>query len=129
LLQTVEGLVEFANMSRKSRINDQQSQWAESSILFLTVFREERRSSRQLMYQPVLGVSQGEDCVNRSGLDNRAESFIIINPGSLSEPTKYPTSLISVQRPICMKFVLENPLSGDNIGLGRTRNEIPVMII
>ena len=83
----------------------------------------------KLMDRPIPGMSQSDDYANCSRLDNRAECFIIINTGLLSKPAKNPASLVSIQRAISMKFVLENPFTGDNICLGRTRNEVPSVVV
>jgi hypothetical protein len=83
----------------------------------------------KLMDRPVPGMSQREDGANRGWLDNGAESFSIINTGTLGETAKNPSSLVSVQRAISMKFVFENPFTGDHICLGRTRDEIPSVVI
>ena len=83
----------------------------------------------KLMDRPVPRVSQSNDCANSSRLDNRAECFIIINTGLLSKTTKNLASLVSFQRAISMKFVLENPFTSDNIGLGRARNKVPSLVV
>jgi hypothetical protein len=83
----------------------------------------------KLMDGPILRVSQGEDSANSSGLHNGAECLIVIDAGTLSEPAKNPASLIPVQGAISMKLVLENPLPGDHICLGRPGNKFPSVIV
>ena len=80
------------------------------------------------MNRPGTRECQGEDSAHGSRLHNRAESLIIINPWTLSKATEHPTSLVSLQRAMCLEFVLEYPLVGDNIGLRRTWNQIPRVI-
>ena len=51
----------------------------------------------KLMNQPILRVCHRDDCANSGRLNNRAEGFIVVNSGALSESLKYPTSLVSLQ--------------------------------
>jgi hypothetical protein len=83
----------------------------------------------KLMNRPIPGMSYGEDCANSGRLDNGTESFIVVDTRALSEATKDPTSLVTVQRAISMKFMFENPFSSDHVGLGGARNEIPSLIV
>jgi len=83
----------------------------------------------KLMNRPIPGMSYGEDCAYSGRLDNGAESFIVVDTGTLSEAAKDPTSLLTVQRAISMKFMFENPFSGDHVGLGWARNEVLSCII
>jgi hypothetical protein len=48
--------------------------------------------------------------------DHWSESAIVGHSRPLGEATKNTTSLVALQEPIGMKLVLEDPLSGDNIG-------------
>jgi hypothetical protein len=54
--------------------------------------------------------------VNCHGLQNGAESLIIIDVETLCEPMKNPSGLVSLGCPIDLELVLEDPLGGDNIG-------------
>jgi hypothetical protein len=126
LFQTVEGFVEFADVVRESSISkasglravDSFSQGAvKKGILHI-----------KLMDWPVSGMSQGEDCSDSGRLHNRTECFVVIDPGALSESTKYPAGFVAVEGAISMEFVTKNPLSSDNIGLVRTLNQIPCVI-
>jgi len=82
----------------------------------------------KLMNGPILGVCEGYDCANSGQFDDRAESFVIIHAGSLSEPSKHPTSLVALQRTISIELVFEYPFASDHIGFGRAGNMIPSMI-
>jgi hypothetical protein len=83
----------------------------------------------KLMNRPIPGVSYSEDCADSGRFDNGTESFIVVNTGALSEAAKNPTSLVSIQRAISMKFMFEDPFSGDHVGIGGPRNKIPSVIV
>jgi hypothetical protein len=69
--------------------------------------------------------SKGQDGANCCGLHNGAESLIIINVGTLCEPTKNPAGLLTLECPISLEVVLEDPLAGDNIGATGAQNQVP----
>jgi hypothetical protein len=73
-------------------------------------------------------MSQSKNSPDSGGLDDRAESFIVVDTGLLGETTEHPTSLVSVQRAISMELVFENPFPGDHIGLVRPRDRIPSVV-
>jgi len=83
----------------------------------------------ELVDRPILGVCQSEYSTNSSGLDDGAECLVVINTGALSEAAEHPTSFVSVQGPVSVKLVFENPFSSDHVCLSRTRDEIPSMIV
>jgi hypothetical protein len=83
----------------------------------------------KLMNWPIPGVSYSEDCADSGRLDNGTESFIVVNTGALSEAAKDPTSLVSIQRSISMKFMFKDPFSSDHVGIGGPRNKIPSIIV
>jgi len=83
----------------------------------------------KLMNRPIPGVSYSENCTDSGWFDNGTEGFLVVNAGALSEAAKDPTSLLTVQRAISMKFMFENPFSGDHIGIGGPRNKIPSVVV
>ena len=90
---------------------------------------EERVLHIKLVYRSIFGVSQSDDGADSCRLDNRAESFIIINSWSLGEAAKDPTSLVSVQGTVSMEFVLEDSFASDHIGFGGTRDKFPRVVV
>jgi hypothetical protein len=48
--------------------------------------------------------------------NNGTKGHIIINAGTLHEPTKNPSSLVYFECPIGFELVLKDLLTGDNIG-------------
>ena len=83
----------------------------------------------ELMNRPVPRMSKCEDCTDSCRFDNGTECFIIVNARALSEASKDPASLVSVQRAISMKFMFENPLASDHVGLVGARNKIPSVVL
>jgi hypothetical protein len=49
----------------------------------------------ELMDGPVLGCCNAENDTDSGGFDDRTEGLAIVDTGLLSEPTKYPSSLIA----------------------------------
>jgi hypothetical protein len=82
----------------------------------------------QLVNWPIPRMSEGEHYANSGRFDNGTERLIVVNTGMLGEATKDQSRLVSVQGAISMKFVFENPLACDDIGLGRARNKVPGVI-
>jgi hypothetical protein len=66
--------------------------------------------------------------VNHCELHNGAKSLIIIDTGTLRDPTKNSSSLVPLECPIGLELVLEHPLAGDNIGAPGVRNQVPSAI-
>jgi hypothetical protein len=74
-------------------------------------------------------MGQSKNNPNSGWLDNRTESFVVIDTGTLCEAAKYPTSFISVQRTISMEFVFENPFASDHIAASRAGHKIPSVVV
>jgi hypothetical protein len=89
------------------------------------VCREEGVLDVELVHEPTLGDSQSQHSPDGGRLDDGAEGLIVVHPGALSEALEDPTSFISIKRAIRLELVLENPLTGDDIGLRRSRNQVP----
>ena len=89
---------------------------------------EERIVDIQLMNRPVLVKSQAEDGANGGRLHIRTESFVEVDARSLSEPAKDPTRFVALEGSVGVELVFENPLAGDDVGVGRTRNKSPSVV-
>jgi hypothetical protein len=61
-------------------------------------------------------------------LDDGAEGLIVVHPGALGEPLEDLTSLVLVQRAICLELVIEDPLAGDDISPRSMRNQVPCAV-
>jgi hypothetical protein len=66
--------------------------------------------------------------VNCHEIHNEAESLIIIDAGTLHEPSKNPAGLVPLECPVGLELVLEYPLIGDNIGIVGAQNQVPSVI-
>jgi hypothetical protein len=74
----------------------------------------------KLVNRPSPRESQGEHSANRRRFDNRAERLREVNTGALCESPKNLACLVPFQSAISRELVLEDQLSGDNIGLAGT---------
>ena len=83
----------------------------------------------ELMNKPGRRNSKTENNSNGAGFNNWRESLIIINPRLLRKTPTEPTSLITCKRAIRMKFVLKDPLAGDDIGTWWFGNERPCIVL
>jgi hypothetical protein len=54
----------------------------------------------ELVHEPAPGDSQSQHIPDRGRLDDGAEGLVVVHPGTLSEPPKDPTSLVTVKRAI-----------------------------
>src|SRR4051812_34434925 len=69
----------------------------------------------ELMNRPRRRHNNAKDSTNSAGIDNWRESLIIINVVLLRVTTAYPSSLITCKTSIGIKFVTNNPFTGDYI--------------
>jgi hypothetical protein len=77
------------------------------------------------VHRPTPGDSQSQHSPDGGRLHDGAESLFIGHTGALSEPPKDSTSLVPIKRAIHLKLVLEDPLTDDDIGPRRPRNQSP----
>jgi hypothetical protein len=78
----------------------------------------------ELLNGPVTGDSSGEHRANSGRFYNRAESFIVVDSGALSETPNDPTGFVAIKGPVSTELVCEDPLAGDNIGALRSGNQL-----
>lgn len=81
------------------------------------------------MDRPALGERKGQHCADGRGLDDRTERLVKVHAGTLGEATEDPAGLVLLEGAIGLVLVLENPLPGDDVGSGRTKNQIPGVIL
>lgn len=82
----------------------------------------------ELVNRPLVGQCQGENSADCRGLDNGAESLVIVKSGPLCKAVKNPVSLIPIKRAIRTKLVMINPLASDNNDVRRARNQTPYVV-
>jgi hypothetical protein len=123
LLQAVEGLVEPAHQLRMHGVNEASGQRAVDGLGECAM--EEGILDDELVHGPTPGDSQSQHSPDGDRLDDRTEGLIVVHLGTLSEAPEDPTSLLPIKRAICLELVLEDPFTGDDIGPGRPRNQVP----
>src|SRR6185437_333987 len=72
----------------------------------------------ELVNSPPTGQCNREHCTDRGGLHHRAEGLVEVDARTLSEATKHPSCLVTLESSISMELVLVNPLAEDDV---RTR--------
>ena len=83
----------------------------------------------QLMNKPATSECQREDCPDGSGLHDRTESLCKIHARTLGESPEDRAGLVTLESPISIELVLEDPLSSDDIGSWRARHKIPGVVL
>jgi hypothetical protein len=83
----------------------------------------------QLMDRPGARDNDAENSPDGGWFDNRAERLVVVDAVTLRETTDDPPGLMTSQGAVSTKFVLEDPLAGDDDGTRRSRNETPGAIV
>jgi hypothetical protein len=86
---------------------------------------EESVFNVELVHGPTPGGNQSLHSPDGGRLDDRAEGLIVVYPGALSEPPDDSMSLVPFKRAIHLELVLEDPLTGNDIGPKRPKNQVP----
>ena len=73
--------------------------------------------------------SDTKNYTNGAGSDDMRKGFIEVNPMLLGETTAYPTSFITSESAIRVKFMTEDPFTRNNIGVGGFGNERPCVVL
>ena len=123
LLQAVEELVEPAHQLRVSGVNEAGGLGAVDRLGEGAV--EEGVLDVQLVHRPAPGDGEGQHSADDGGLHDGAESLIVVHTGALGEPPEDPTSLVPVQRTICLQLVLKDPLASHHIGSRWSWYQVP----
>jgi hypothetical protein len=93
--------------------------------LFLQVAVEEGVGDIELLGGPATGRSNGENHLDRRQLHDGSEGFVEVDAGALSESPNHPTSLVPFQSAFGVKFMLEHPFAGHDVGARRSIDETP----
>jgi hypothetical protein len=126
LLRAVEGLVEPTHLLRVSRVN--KAGWLTAINYLGECDMEEGVLDIELVHSPTRGDIQSRHNLDGDRLDDRVEGLIIVHTGALSEPPEDPTNLVPAKRVICLDLVLKDPLTGDDVGPRRSRNQVPCVV-
>jgi hypothetical protein len=78
-----------------------------------------------------LGAGDGdvEDKPNGGGLDDGAESLIVVDARTLGEAAENPARLAPSQGAVGVELVMKDPLVDDHVGAGRARHERPGVVV
>jgi hypothetical protein len=78
-----------------------------------------------------LGARDGdvEDKLNGGGLDDGAESLIVVNARMRGEVAENPAHLAPSQGAVGVELVMKDPLAGDHVGAGQARHERPGAVV
>jgi hypothetical protein len=79
----------------------------------------------QLLGRPTFACNQCQNCPDGDWLYHWRESLAEIYAGTLRESTHYPASFVSLQGPVRMKFVLEDPFPRHHMNAAGSRNKAP----
>jgi hypothetical protein len=82
----------------------------------------------ELLNEPVTGDSNSEHHASGGWFHNRAESFVVVDPGALSETPEDPASLVAIEGPVGAKLVREDPLASDDVGATAPGDKLPCPI-
>lgn len=117
LFQVVEGFVKMTNIGRTRGINEPHQLLTKDGFIKMTV--EKCVFDVKLVYGPRVRSRNAENNTDIRRFDNWSKCLIIVESSLLSIATNNPMSLVASQGAIKMKFVLQDPLVGDNVAPGR----------
>jgi hypothetical protein len=121
LFEAVEGFVEAANMCGVCGINKPGGLLTVDRLSKIAM--EECIFDVHLMNRPRVCGGNAEDDANGSRFDNRAKCLTIIQSRLLCKSTNNPSSFVSCQGAIGMKFVPIDPFSCYQVNTCRSRHK------
>jgi hypothetical protein len=121
LLQAIEGFVQTTYMLRHAGIDESRRLLAVDNLIESAT--EESILDIKLMDGPGAGDGDVEDKPNGGGLNDGAESLIVVDAGKLGEAVENPARLAPSQGAIIVELVTKDPLAGDHVGAGWARHE------
>jgi phage-related protein len=89
---------------------------------FLKRAMEESIFDIDLVNRPLRRDGYTQDSANGDGLNNRRESFIIVNAMLLRKTTTNPASFIARKTTVGVEFLTKNPLTRNDVCTRRARN-------
>jgi phage-related protein len=96
---------------------------------FLKRTMEESIFDIELVNRPLRRDGYTENCANGAGLNNRRESFIVVNAMLLRKTATNPPSFIARKTTVRVEFLTKNPLTRNDVCTGRSRNKLPGVIL
>jgi hypothetical protein len=113
-------------MIRMSRIDESGGLLTEHLLLKVTMEKSIR--DIHLVHWPAARNRKLENSKNGAGFDNRSKGVMEVDTFTLSETANHPACLVTIKSAIWMKLMLEDPLPSNDIGMSRTRNELPCVV-
>jgi hypothetical protein len=121
LLQAIEGFVQTTYVLRPDGVDESGRLLAVDNLVKSAI--KEGILDVKLMDGPGAGDGDVEDKPNGGGLDDGAESLVVVDAGMLGEAAENPACLASSQGAIGVELVTKDPLAGDHVGARRARHE------
>ncbi len=82
----------------------------------------------ELVHRPITGDGEGQDSADGGRFHDRAKSFIEVDAVLLGKTAEDPASLVAIKGAIGFELVMIYPFAGDDVGAGRTRDELPRVV-
>ncbi|KAM0890622.1 hypothetical protein ACQ4PT_026924 [Festuca glaucescens] len=79
----------------------------------------------QLVHRPLARRGERENHANGGWLDDGGERLAVVDACVLCEAADDPTGFVPFEGAVGVSLVPEDPFSGDEVGAGRSRNELP----
>ena len=80
------------------------------------------------MHRPVTGDGEGQDSADGGRFHDRAKSFVEVDAVLLGKTAEDPASLVAIKGAIGFELMTIYPFAGDDVGAGRTRDELPRVV-
>jgi hypothetical protein len=127
LLQTVEGFLQTTHMLRSAGIDEAWRLLAVDN--FIKGAMEEGILDVELSDRPRAGDREVENKANGGRLDDGAESFVVVNAGTLGVTTNNPARLAPSKGAVGVELMPKDPFTGDDVGSRRARHERPSAVV
>jgi hypothetical protein len=127
LFETIQRFLKKTNMIRSRGIL--KTKRLLTVNFFLKRAMEESIFDVELVNRPLRRDGYTEYYANGAGLNNRRESFIIVNPVLLRKTATNPASFVARKTTVGVEFLMKTPLTRDNVCTRRARNELPGVIL
>jgi hypothetical protein len=109
-----------------SRIDEPDGLLTEHLLLKMTMKKSIR--DIHLVHWPAARDRKLENGKNGVGFDNRSKGVMEVDTFTLPETANHPARLVTIKSAIWMKFMLEDPLPSNDIGMSGTWNELPCVV-
>jgi hypothetical protein len=126
-LQSVQGLLQVANMVGASKVDEARRLLAVDRLVKVSVKKSVLHV--QLVNGPGTGSGDVEDCPDGRRFDHRAESPVVVDAVLLGEAANDLACLVPSKSTVGVVLMLEDPLPGDDVGSRRAWNKPPSTVV